>query len=104
LQCLWSSYQAVCCQLGPNEKEVAEESNTDSQPAEDEDDPKAQRKKRRGHPSKLSVATLDLIKKKLKKNLTMTAIQMKMRIEKATTSLYTDMMNKLPFKEKSVAF
>jgi hypothetical protein len=50
-------------------------------------------------PSRLSVATLDLMKKKLKKNQTLTASQMKMRIriEKTTTSLYTDMMNKLLF-------
>jgi hypothetical protein len=98
-QCLQSSHQVVCCLLGPYEKEVGEESNNDSQPAEDEDDLMAQWKKRSGHPSKLSVATLDLMKKKPKKNPTMTASQMKMRmrIEKSTTSLYTDMMNKLIF-------
>jgi hypothetical protein len=47
---------------------------------------------------------LDLIKRKLKKNPTLTAGQMKMRMrmEEATTSLYTDMMNKLLFKEKNV--
>jgi hypothetical protein len=33
-----------------HEEEVAEESNTDSQPAEDEDDPIAQWKKRSGQP------------------------------------------------------
>jgi hypothetical protein len=51
------------------------------------------------HPTKLSVATLDLIKKKIKKNPTLTASQMKMRMkmEKATISPYTDMMNKLLF-------
>jgi hypothetical protein len=39
------------------------------------------------------------MKKKLKKNPTLTASQMKMRMrmEEATTSLYTDMMNKLLF-------
>jgi hypothetical protein len=51
------------------------------------------------HPSKLSVATLDLMKKKLKKNPALTASQMKMRmrIEEVTTNLYTEMMNKLLF-------
>jgi hypothetical protein len=44
-QRLRSSHKAVCCHLGPRE-EVGEESNTDSQPAEDEDDLIAQRKKR----------------------------------------------------------
>jgi hypothetical protein len=39
-QCLQSSHQAVCCHLEPHEEEVGEESNTDSQTAEDEDDPK----------------------------------------------------------------
>jgi hypothetical protein len=93
------------------------------------------------HPTKLSVATLNHIKKKLEKNLTRTARQqkmrmthssveekewssqqavcchrgpheeeakeesntdsqpdkMRMRMEEATTSLYTDMMNQLLF-------
>jgi hypothetical protein len=44
------------------------------------------------------------MKKKLKKNLTLTASQMKMRMEKATPSLYTDMMKKLPFNEENVVF
>jgi hypothetical protein len=35
----WSSQQAVRCHLGPHEEEVGEEFNTDSQTAEDEDDP-----------------------------------------------------------------
>ncbi len=96
------------------------------------------------HPTKLSVATLNLIKKKLEKNPTLTARQLKMRmahssveeeewssqqavcchlgpheeeakenptltasqmkmrirIEEPTTSLYTDMMNKLLFMKK----
>jgi hypothetical protein len=79
-QCLQSSHQAVYCHLGPHEEEVGEESNTDSQPAEDENDPIAQCNKRSGHPSKLSVATLNLMKKKLKKNPTLTAIRVKMRM------------------------
>ncbi len=54
------------------------------------------------NPSKLSVAALDLMKKKLKKNPTLTASQMKMRIrmEEATTSLFTDMLNKLLLKKE----
>jgi hypothetical protein len=96
-QCLQSSHQAVFCYLGPHEEEIGEEPNTDSQPAEN--DSIALWKKTSGHPTKLSVATLDLMKKKLKKNPTLTASQMKMRmrIEKATTSMYTGMMNKLLF-------
>jgi hypothetical protein len=98
-QCLQSSHQAVCCHLGPHEEEVGEESNTDSQPAEDEDDPIARCKKRSGHLSKPSVATLNLVKKNLKKNPTLTAsrVKMRMRMEQATTSPYTDMSNKLLF-------
>jgi hypothetical protein len=45
------------------------------------------------------------MKKKLKKNPTLTASLMKMRMmmEEATTSLYTDMMNQLLFfKDKNV--
>ncbi len=38
-QCLQSSRQAVCCHLEPHKEEVGEESNTDSQTAEDEYDP-----------------------------------------------------------------
>ncbi len=34
----WSSQQAVCCHFGPHEQEAKEESNTDSQPNEDEDE------------------------------------------------------------------
>ncbi len=34
----WSSVQAVCCHLGPHEEEAKEESNTGSQPGEDEDE------------------------------------------------------------------
>jgi hypothetical protein len=51
------------------------------------------------HPAELSVATLNLIKKKLEKNPTLTASQLKlrMRMEEATISLYTDMMNQLLF-------
>jgi hypothetical protein len=66
----------------------------------------AQPKKRSGHSSKLSVATLDLMKKSIKKNPTLTASKMKtrMRIEKATTSLYTDMINKLLFIVKKILF
>jgi hypothetical protein len=37
-QCLQSSHQAVCCHLEPHKEEVGEESNTDSQPSEDEDE------------------------------------------------------------------
>jgi hypothetical protein len=37
------------------------------------------------------------MKKKLKKNPTLTASEMKMRMEEATISLHTDMMNKLLF-------
>jgi hypothetical protein len=98
-RCLQSSHQAVFCHLEPHKEEVGEESNTDSQTAEDEDDPIAQWKKRSDHPSKLSVATLDLTKKKIKKNPTLTASQMKMmmRKEEATIILYTEMMNKLLF-------
>jgi hypothetical protein len=46
------------------------------------------------------------MKKKLKKNPTLTASQMKMRMrmEGATTSLYTDMMNKLLFWRKKCCF
>jgi hypothetical protein len=33
---------SFCCHLGSHEEEVGEESNTDSQPAEDEDDSIAQ--------------------------------------------------------------
>jgi hypothetical protein len=46
------------------------------------------------------------MKKKLKKNPTLTASQMKMRMrmEDATTSLYTDIMNKLLFKRKKCCF
>jgi hypothetical protein len=46
------------------------------------------------------------MKKKLKKNPKLTASQMKMRMrmEEATTSVYTDIMNKLLYKEKKVVF
>jgi uncharacterized protein YneF (UPF0154 family) len=71
---------SVCCHLGLNEEEAGEESNTDSQPAEVEYDPVAYQKKVSGYLAKLSVATLDLMKKKLEKNPTLTASQMKMRM------------------------
>jgi hypothetical protein len=47
----------------------------------------------------MSDATLNLIKKKLEKNPTLTArqLKMRMRMEEATTSLYTDLMKKLFF-------
>jgi hypothetical protein len=65
----------------------------------------AQWKKKSDHPSKLSVATLDLMKKKLKKNPTLTASQMKMRMRmEEATSLYTHMMNQLLFKRKKYCF
>jgi hypothetical protein len=38
-QCLQSSNQVVYCHLGPHEEEVGEESNTDSQTAENKDNP-----------------------------------------------------------------
>jgi hypothetical protein len=80
-QCQRSSHQAFCCHLGPHEEEVGKESNTNRQLAEDDDDPIAQRKKRSGHPSKLSVAIFDLMKKKLEKIPTVTESQMKMRMK-----------------------
>jgi hypothetical protein len=97
-QCLQSAHQAVCCHLEPHKEEVGEESNTDSQTAEDEDHHSSV-KEEVVIPASCLLPPLDLMKKKLKKNPTLTASQMKMRMrmEEATTSLYTDMMNKLLF-------